>query len=153
MMVEKRVNTFTKGGEKAIVERKVRECIRELERRDGTGRSGMDRMENRLDHVKPIMETKSMKRSGIAQQIPIPVNDQRGLYRACNWIREASRKRAKKIGVPLLDARRIEIVCLYEDCNAREKGRERQTYTSYPIQMRDRTHRAAKSNRVFAMVR
>ena len=153
MMVEKRVNTFTKGGEKAIIERKVRESRRELERRDNGGRSGVERREGRLNHVKPVMETKSMKRSGIAQQIPTPVNDQRGLYRACNWIREASRKRAKKIGVPLMDARRMELVSLYEECMSRESGVERNAYTTYPMQMRDRTHRAAKSNRVFAVIR
>lgn len=153
MMVEKRVNTFTKDGEKASIERIVRECIRELERRDGTGRSGTERRENRLNHVKPIMETKSMKRSGMAQQMPIPVNDQRGLYRTCNWIREASRKRSKKMGVSLLDARRMEVMSLYEECNARDIGAERNAYTSYPMQIRDRTHRAAKSNRVFAVTR
>src|SRR4051812_20552404 len=92
--VDKRVKVFTKGGEKKVVERIVRECVRELDRvsmesqrgKENTGNSTKTgRREKRRIGLKPVIETKSMKRSGIAHQVPTPVNDRRGLYRACNW--------------------------------------------------------------------
>jgi ribosomal protein S7 len=167
--IDKRVKVFTKGGEKAVVERIVRECVRELDRvaqssrttlssdtkERKAGRTGVERREKMMMELKPVIETKSMKRSGIAHQVPTPVNDRRGLYRACNWIREATLKRAKKMGIPVGDARRMEVRALYDELRARESSAitglsSVQSFTTFPMQMRDRTHRAAKANRVFA---
>ena len=158
--IDKRVKVFTKDGEKKRVERMVRDSMVSLaafatygNSTNGVGEEKAIRREKRRRELKPVIETKSMKRSGMAHQVPTPVNDARGLYRACNWIREATLKRAKKRGVNLGEARRMELRVLYEERSSIsnvQAGSHTQRFTSLPLQMRDRTHRAAKANRVFA---
>src|SRR5690606_8491233 len=103
-----------------------------------------------LKELKPVIETKSVKRAGMSHQVPTPVSERRGRYRACRWIREATLKRAKKRGVSMKDARRLELVLLYEELKILEQGGSGLKRQSEPRQMRDRMHRAAKANRVFA---
>lgn len=152
---EKRVKVFRKGGEKAVVYRMVQDCLQEMDRRyanQANGKTGEDRRAEIMQELKPVIETKSVKRAGMSHQVPTPVSDRRGRYRACNWIREATLKRAKKRGVPVGQARRVELRSVYEELKLRESAGpnaqvKRQTE---PRQMRDRMHRAAKANRVFA---
>jgi len=150
---KKRVNVFRKGGEKAVVERMVQECLQEMDRRysgQSTEKTGEERRTEILHRLKPVIETKSVKRAGMSHQVPTAVSDRRGMYRACNWIRETTLKRAKKIGVSIGHARRLELVRLYDELKWREQGGSGMKRQSEPRQMRDRMHRAAKANRVFA---
>ena len=106
-----------------------------------------------LKELKPVIETKSVKRGGTSHQVPTLISEQRGRYRACKWIREATLKRAKKRGVPLGKARRLELIAVYDELNRRQSGRSTNTSVkrqSEPRQMRDRRHRAAKANRVYS---
>src|SRR4051812_37447675 len=105
----KRVNGLRKEGKKAPVARRRQDGLRERERRAGTGETGEERRGKRLTGVKPVVETKSQKRAGRAHQVPTPVSERRGRYRATTWIREATRKRAKKNGISMGDARRMEL--------------------------------------------
>jgi ribosomal protein S7 len=153
----KRVNGLRKEGKKASVERRVQTCVRKRERKalekggKNAGRTGEQIREWVLNSVKPVVETKSMKRAGRAQQVPTPVSERRGRYRAITWIREATLKRAKKSGIAWGDARRKELRRLYDELERREKGRSTgKTIASEPLEMRNRVHRAAKANRVFA---
>jgi ribosomal protein S7 len=152
---KKRVNAWTKAGEKAIVERRVQETMRERERRywkpgQETSKTGEERRKEILSGLKPVIETKSVKRGGRSHQVPTPVSERRGRYRACSWIREATMKRAKKMGVSRGVARRLELVALYEELKRREQGGVGVKRQTEPRQMRERMHRAAKANRVFA---
>lgn len=154
---KKRVNGFRKEGKKTLVEQKIQRCVRMRERKAqekagvNPGRTGEQRRDQMVNRVKPVVETKSMKRSGRAQQVPTPVSERRGRYRAITWIREATLKRAKKSGISWGEARRKELRILYNELDRMEKGRSTgKTVASEPLEMRNRTHRAAKANRVFA---
>jgi hypothetical protein len=59
-------------------------------------------------------------------------------------------KRAKKMGVSRGVARRLELVALYEELKRREQGGVGVKRQTEPRQLRERMHRAAKANRVFA---
>lgn len=148
----KRVNVFRKGGEKAVVGRMIQDCVQERDRRYATqeGKTGEERRAEIVGRLKPVIETKSVKRAGMSHQVPTPVSDRRGRYRACNWIRDAALKRAKKRGVSVKDGRRLELVQLYDELKRVEQGTSGVKRQSEPRQMRDRMHRAAKANRVFA---
>jgi len=152
---KKRVNVFRKGGEKAGVDRRVQETLRERERRYWkvdleSQKTGEERRDEILNGLKPVIETKAVKRGGRSHQVPTPVSEQRGRYRACNWVRDATLKRAKKRGAPRGYARRLELVGLYDELKRREQGVSGVKRQSEPRQRRDRMHRAAKANRVFA---
>jgi ribosomal protein S7 len=150
--VKKRATTFMKGGKKTGAEQMVTEAVQERERRYGKKgeKTGEERRKEILTAVKPTVETKSMKRSGLAHQVPTPVKDQRGRFRACKWVNEATWKRSKKRGIPRGEARRRELRAVYEDLKVKEKGGKVETE---PRRMRERRHRAAKANRVFATER
>jgi len=152
---DKRVKVFRKGGEKAVVNRMVQDCLQEMDRRYANQerkRTGEEIRTEIMERLKPVIETKSVKRGGMSHQVPTPVSDRRGMYRACNWIREATLKRAKKRGVPVGYARRVELMGVYDELKRREQVGRNQSVKrqSEPRQMRDRRHRAAKANRVFA---
>jgi len=106
--------------------------------------------------AKPVRETKTVKRSGRAQQVPKRVSEARGTARASRWILEAAKKRAKKRACPRETGRRIELARVWEEVQGREKLRaqgsgggsgERKVQTE-PLVLRDRRHKAAKANRV-----
>jgi ribosomal protein S7 len=182
---KKRSNRLIKKGNKTLSNRIVLKSLKELNRvhygreflKDENNGSGpmnqtiynrdnrsVKIMSNLFEGLKPVIETKSVKRAGISNLIPIPIRDQRGLKRASGWVQEASKKRAKKRGLPFEDARRIELVDIYDEIkNLVQIDKEVEQFgkvkanTSYAsvkrqtdaMQMRDRLHRTAKSNRVF----
>jgi len=134
-----------------VVAAKVQAILAERERRYGI--PGEARRETLVDGVKPVRETKTVKRSGRAQQVPKRVSEARGTARASRWILDAAKKRAKKRACPRHEARRVEVARVYEEVRARQAragsgetgGRKLQTE---PRLMRDRRHKAAKANRV-----
>ena len=138
--------TCGRGGEKRVVEKTVQEILGERERR--YGKKGEEIREEILTGLKPVIETKSVKRSGRAQQVPKRVSKSRGTHRACRWIQEAAKKRAKKRGCPRKEGRRRELSGVYEELKGVEKGGSGRKIQSEPRLMRDRRHRAAKANRV-----
>jgi ribosomal protein S7 len=139
--------TCATGGKKGVWERDLKEIQVEREARYGT--PGEEIRERILDGVKPVRETKSVKRSGRAQQVPKRVKPSRGRSRGSTWLEEAGKKRAKKRGRPRKEGRRRELARAYEDRRAREGPRgQGWKLQSEPLQLRDRRHRAAKANRV-----
>jgi ribosomal protein S7 len=150
---KKRVNALVKSGKKSVGERWVQDCIVEMDRRE-KNRTGEEIRSSILERLKPIIETKSVKQGGMAKQIPMPVTHGRGRHKVCRWIRQSTRKRVKKRGIPFEVARRMERMGVYEELSRVQReelkdvkeGVKRQTE---PMQMREQRHRAAKANRVF----
>lgn len=143
-----RVNkrTCPSGGKKRVVEAQIQERLGERERR--YGRKGEVRRTHLIHALKPVRETKTVKRSGMAQPVPKRVSDARGKARAARWLVEAGKKRAKKRACPRKEGRRREVARAYEEVRAREKGEAGRKLQSEPFQVRDRRHKAAKANRV-----
>ena len=147
----KRVNrrTCERGGEKRVVERRVQETLYDRERR--YGKKGEEIRSEVRKGLKPVIETKSVKRSGRSQQVPKRVNQNRGTYRGCLWRKEAAKKRAKKRGAPRKEGRRMERGRVYEELKRREMGGHGRKLQSEPLLIRDRRHKAGKANRVNVM--
>lgn len=140
--------TSPRGGGKTGVQKRIQEVLGDREKR--YGKKGEVRRREIMKGLKPVIETKSVKRSGRAQQVPKRVSESRGRYRACRWVQEAGRKRAKKIGCARKEGRRRELMRVYEELKAVEsgKGRQGRKIQSEPRLIRDRRHKAAKANRV-----
>ena len=81
--------TSARGGEKRVMEGKIQEIMVDRERR--YGKKGEEIRRERVNGLKPVIETKSVKRSGRAQQVPKRVSKSRGTYRASRWIQEAAK--------------------------------------------------------------
>lgn len=148
---KKRVNKRRSaiGGGKGVREKNVLEVLGEIERR--YGKKGEDIRREVVNGLKPVIETKSVKRSGRSQQVPKRVSENRGRYRGCKWIEEASKKRAKKRGCNRKVGRRMERGRRYEELIGVEKGRPGRKIQSEPRLIRDRRHKAGKANRVNVM--
>jgi ribosomal protein S7 len=138
--------TCPSGGKKRVVEAQVQEILGEREARYGT--KGEVRRAKLIQALKPVRETKTVKRSGMAQPVPKRVSESRGKARAARWLVDAAKKRAKKRGCTRKDGRRRELGRAYEEVRAREKGESGRKLQSEPFQIRDRRHKAAKANRV-----
>jgi ribosomal protein S7 len=126
--------TCATGGKRGVERRQIQATVGERERRYGT--KGEERREAVVNKIRPVIETKSRKRSGRVQQVPKRVSPSRGEARACTWLREAGQKRGKKRGRPGKEGRR------------RERARAYEGTQSEPRVRRDRRHKAAKANRV-----
>ncbi len=96
--------TCPSGGKKRVVEAQIQERLGERERR--YGRKGEVRRTHLIQALKPVRETKTVKRSGMAQPVPKRVSDARGKARAARWLVEAAKKRAKKRACPRKEGRR-----------------------------------------------
>lgn len=147
--------TCSTGGKKNVVKKERQEVLGEMEKR--YRKKGERRRKERREGLKPVMETKTVKRSGRGVQVPKRVRDSRGRYRGSKWRVEAGRKRAKKNGTSRKEGRRGERRRAYEERKKRkEGGRERGTnrgkrgrkVQSEPRLNRSRRHKAAKANRV-----
>jgi ribosomal protein S7 len=147
-VTNKRVSkrTCARGGEKRVVEKRIQEILADRERR--YGKKGEEIRSEILNGLKPVIETKSVKRSGRSQQVPKRVSKSRGTHRACRWIQDAAKKRAKKRGCTRKDGRRRELGRVYEELRGIQKGGSGRKIQSEPRLIRDRRHRAAKANRV-----
>lgn len=152
--------TCPRGGGKNRIQKQRQEILGDREKR--YGKPGEERRKERREGVKPVMETKTVKRSGRGIQVPKRVRESRGKSRASKWRREAGRKRAKKRGRPIKEGRRRERKRAYEELQKRKEQGERtgtrsggkgqgkrgRKLQSEPRLNRSRRHKAAKANRV-----
>lgn len=90
-----------------------------------------------LEKVRPTVEVKSRRVGGSTYQVPIEVNDERGLALAMRWLKDAAAGRSEKSMMKKLAA---EFVDAYH-------GR------GSAMKKRDDTHRMAKANQAFAHYR
>jgi small subunit ribosomal protein S7 len=90
--------------------------------------------EQAINNIKPLLETKSRRVGGATYQVPVEVEDKRGLSLAIRWLLSFSKQRPGKSMVDRLSAEILEA--------ADNKGGA--------IKKREDTHRMAKANRAFA---
>jgi small subunit ribosomal protein S7 len=90
-----------------------------------------------VDNVRPALEVKSRRIGGATYQVPIEVNNERGVALAIRWIRDFARARK---GKPMREKLADEILEAY-------KG------TGNAIKKKQDTHKMAEANRAFAHYR
>ena len=90
-----------------------------------------------LENIRPKLEVKPRRVGGATYQVPIEVNQERGISLALRWIKDFSRG---KKGKPMMDRLADEIMAGYKGEGA-------------AIKKRDDTHKMAEANKAFAHFR
>lgn len=90
-----------------------------------------------IDNVRPRFEVKPRRVGGATYQVPIEVNQERGISLALHWIRDYARG---KKGKPMVERLAEEIISAYKGEGA-------------SVKKRDDTHKMAESNKAYAHFR
>lgn len=98
---------------------------------------GLAILEEAFDNVRPTVEVKSRRVGGATYQVPLEVDQARGLALAMRWVVKAAKERADKTMVLKLAA---EIIDAFKK-------------TGTAVKMKDDMHRMAKANQAFAHYR
>ena len=105
--------------------------------REKTGTDPVQTLKRALDNVRPTLEVRSRRVGGATYQVPIEVDQNRGLGHAMNWIITFSRKRKGKSMVQNLSQ---ELTDAFNNVGSSAKKR-------------DDTHKMAESNKAYAHFR
>jgi ribosomal protein S7 len=149
-MREKRKKGRIKSGDKEGTEKRRRKRRSDLEYMYGKKGESV-RREVRTER-KPVRETKTIKQGGGAYQVPVGVSNERGRHLGRRWLREGINKRSKKDGRGKWEARRREVGEVYEERKRRKEGKKDTIKKdgSERRKNREKRHRVAKANRVYA---
>jgi small subunit ribosomal protein S7 len=134
-MLAKFINIVMERGKKSVAEKIVYGALDHIAER--TKGDPMERLEQALENVRPVVEVKSRRVGGATYQVPVEVRAVRRTSLAMRWLIDASRKRNEKSM-----ARRLagELIDAAENRGAAVKKRED-------------THRMAEANKAFAHYR
>ncbi|MBN1897646.1 MAG: 30S ribosomal protein S7 [Spirochaetes bacterium] len=135
VLVSKFINNIMRDGKKSTAERIVYNALEILSKR--TKKDSIESLEKALANIKPEVELKSRRVGGATYQIPVEVNQDRGLSLAMRWIIGfATSKKGKSMAEKLAGE-------LFDAFNN----------TGSAIKKRDDTHKMAEANRAFAHFR
>ncbi len=135
LAVTRFINTILRCGKRSLAERIFYNALSKVSEK--VGKPPMDVLEKALNHVKPIIETKSRRVGGATYQVPVEITPERQIALASRWIIDYAKDRK---GVAMEDALVQELVDAYNNTGAALKKRED-------------THKMAESNRAFAHYR
>jgi len=129
------INRMMYGGKKSVARGVMYDALTLVEER--AKREAVEVFEQALRNVTPAVEVKPRRVGGSTYQVPIEVDNRRGMSLATRWILGAARGRggrsmAERLASELLDA-------------ANGQGTA--------IKKKDETHRMAEANRAFASYR
>ncbi|MFW6123837.1 MAG: 30S ribosomal protein S7 [Acidobacteriota bacterium] len=131
-LVSQLVNGVMRDGKKSIAERIVYESLEKIKK--SKKEDPLKVCEKAINNIKPLLETKSRRVGGATYQVPVEVEEKRGLSLAIRWLLIHSKQRPGKTMVDKLSGEIMEA--------ADNKGGA--------IKKREDTHRMAKANRAFA---
>jgi len=135
-IVAKLINIIMVKGKKSIAENIVYGAFDILKEKSGE-EDPLKVFNKALENIRPRLEVKPRRVGGATYQVPIEVNQERGVSLALRWIKDFSRgKKGKPMGVRLAD----EILAGYKGEGA-------------AIKKRDDTHKMAEANKAFAHFR
>jgi len=131
-LVSQLINGVMNHGKKSTASKIVYESLEKVKKRKKE--DPLKVFEQAINNVKPLLETKSRRVGGATYQVPVEVEEKRGLSLAIRWLLSYSKQRPGKSFVDKLSAEILEA--------ADGKGGA--------IKKREDTHRMAKANRAFA---
>ncbi|MEK9726559.1 MAG: 30S ribosomal protein S7 [Candidatus Margulisiibacteriota bacterium] len=134
-MISKFINKIMLDGKKSIAERIVYDSLDELAK--NVSEDPLIAFQKAIDNVAPRMEVRSRRVGGSTYQVPVEVNEDRGVGHAMNWIIKFSRSRKGKSMVQNLSQ---ELTDAFNNVGSSAKKR-------------DDTHKMAESNKAFAHFR
>jgi len=131
-LVSQLVNGVMQDGKKSTAERIVYASLEKVKK--SKKEDPLKVYEKAINNLKPLLETKSRRVGGATYQVPVEVDEKRGLSLAVRWLLSYSKQRPGRNMVDKLSAEILEA--------AENKGGA--------IKKKEDTHRMAKANRAFA---
>jgi small subunit ribosomal protein S7 len=131
-LVSQLINGVMRDGKKSTAARIVYESMEKIKK--SKKEDPLKVYEKAINNIKPLLETKSRRVGGATYQVPVEVEEKRGLSLAVRWLLNFSKQRPGKNMVDKLAGEIMEA--------ADNKGGA--------IKKREDTHRMAKANRAFA---
>lgn len=129
------INIILRQGKKSIAEKIFYNALDKAAQK--VNLKPMELLEKALDHVKPVLETKSRRVGGATYQVPVEVSSERQVSLAVRWIVQYAQERK---GMSMEDALVQELLDAHNN-------------TGSAIKKRQDTHKMAESNRAFAHYR
>jgi len=127
------VNHIMREGKKTVAERLVRDSLVEIKRLL-PDKDPLDVFIAGINNVKPLVEVRTLRKSGKNYQVPVPVTSNRQFFLAAKWIRaSAFKKKGQNFGERLA----TEILDAF---NGQGKSVEKRT----------ELHKTAQANRAFS---
>lgn len=134
-LVTKAINAIMLDGKKGTAQSILYGALKQVEKE--TGRDGLEVFTDALNHIMPIIETRSRRIGGQNYQVPTEVRPERKEALGLRWLVQYSRLRHEKTMVERLAK---EIIDASNGVGASVKKRED-------------THRMAEANKAFAHYR
>ncbi len=135
-IVAKLINIIMIKGKKSLAENIVYGAFDIIKQKSGE-EDALKVFNKALENIRPRLEVKPRRVGGATYQVPIEVNQERGVSLALRWLKDFSRgKKGKPMGERLAE----EILAGYKGEGA-------------AIKKRDDTHKMAEANKAFAHFR
>jgi len=137
-LLAKFMNMIMNDGKKSVAERIIYGALDRISEKESEAEvTALERLEQALENVKPMVEVKSRRVGGATYQIPIEVRPARRQTLAMRWLIDAARKRSEKsmahrLAHELMDA-------------ADNRGTA--------VKKKEDTHRMAEANKAFSHYR
>jgi small subunit ribosomal protein S7 len=134
-LLAKFINDMMRKGEKSVAERVCYRAMDQIQQR--TNDDPLKIFKKALDNVKPVLEVKSRRMSGVTYQVPVEVRQDRRTALAMRWLIDYAKERGEKtmdqkLAAELMDA-------------ANNRGNA--------VKKREDTHKMAEANKAFAHYR
>ena len=136
VVVTKLINQVMLDGKRGLAEKIVYSAMEMAGEK--LGQEPMTALNNAMENIKPVLETKARRVGGANFQVPMEIRAERRQTLAIRWLVEYSRKRtgergmANKLAAEIVDA-----------CNS----------TGGAVKKKDDMHRQAEANKAFAHYR
>ena len=136
VVVTKLINQVMLDGKRGLAEKIVYDAMAQAGEK--LGQEPMTALNNAMENIKPVLETKARRVGGANFQVPMEIRAERRQTLAIRWLVEYSRKRtgergmANKLAAEIVDA-----------CNS----------TGGAVKKKDDMHRQAEANKAFAHYR
>jgi small subunit ribosomal protein S7 len=137
-LLAKFMNMIMNDGKKSVAERIIYGALDRIsEKENHASEKSLERLEQALENVKPMVEVKSRRVGGATYQVPIEVRPARRQTLAMRWVIDAARRRSEKsmahrLAHELMDA-------------ADNRGTA--------VKKKEDTHRMAEANKAFSHYR
>lgn len=135
-VVTKLINQVMLDGKRGLAEKIVYNAMKQAGEK--LGQEPMTALNNAMENIKPVLETKARRVGGANFQVPMEIKPERRQTLAIRWLVEYSRKRTgerdmeNKLAAEIVDA-----------CNS----------TGGAVKKKDDMHRQAEANKAFAHYR
>ena len=135
-LLAKFINQLMKDGKKSVAEKIVYGSL-DIVKNEVKDKDVVDIFRDALDAIRPLVEVKSRRVGGATYQVPIEVNETRGITLAMKWLINAARSRNEKTMAERLAKEIIDSL----------------TGRGSAVKKREDTHKMAEANKAFAHYR